>query len=101
MKASPKYAAAAGCAKARLRQADFCAAVQAQAKEAEIKAAKRDMDAGRPAAVDPQAETLASLTGFKVESSFDSASCRGRRRDGACVEPWLLRGRPCSTHAQR
>ncbi|MFZ1108828.1 MAG: hypothetical protein WAN43_10875, partial [Rhodomicrobium sp.] len=65
MKASPKYEAAAGCADAHYRQADFCAEVKA--KEAEIKAAKRDMDAGRPASVDPQAETLASLTGFKVE----------------------------------
>ncbi|MFZ1107790.1 MAG: hypothetical protein WAN43_05525 [Rhodomicrobium sp.] len=64
MKTSPKYEAAAGCADAHARQATFCAAVKA--KEAEIKAAKRDMDAGRPASVDPQAETLASLTGFEV-----------------------------------
>ncbi len=65
MKASPKYEAAAGCADAHYRQADFCAEVKA--KEAEIKAAKHDMDAGRPASVDPQAETLASLTGFRIE----------------------------------
>jgi hypothetical protein len=65
MKASPKYAAAAGCADARLRQADFCAEVKA--KEAEIKAAKKDMEAGRPAVVDAQAQTLATLSGFKVE----------------------------------
>ncbi len=65
MKASPKYEAAAGCADVRSRQADFCAEVKAKADE--IKAAKRDMDAGRPASVDPQAETLASLTGFKIE----------------------------------
>lgn len=64
MKTSPKYEAAAGCADAHARQADFCAAVKA--KEAEIKAARRDVDAGRPASVDPQAETLASLTGFEV-----------------------------------
>ncbi len=66
MKASPKYQAAAGCADARARQADFCAEVKA--KEAEIKAAKRDMDAGRPASVDPQAETLARLTGLETAS---------------------------------
>ena len=66
MKASPKYAAAAGCADVRARQADFCAEVKA--KEAEIKAAKRDMDAGRPASADPQAETLARLTGIEMAS---------------------------------
>ena len=65
MKGSPKYQAAAGSADDRARQADFCAEVKA--KEAEIRAAKRDMDAGRPASVDPQAETLALLTRLKVE----------------------------------
>jgi hypothetical protein len=64
MKSSPKYTAASGCADARWRQADFCADVKT--KEAEIKAAKSDMEAGRPASVDPQAETLARLTGFDV-----------------------------------
>ncbi len=74
MKASPKYEAAAGCADVRTRQQDFCAEVKA--KEAEIKAAKRDMDAGRPASVDPQAETLASLTGLEFEQSRQPSPSR-------------------------
>jgi hypothetical protein len=66
MKASPKYAASAGCADAKTEKLKgFCAEVKA--KEASIREAGERMASGRPASADPQAETLSRITGFSSE----------------------------------
>ncbi|MFT4079317.1 MAG: hypothetical protein QM659_08410 [Rhodomicrobium sp.] len=65
MKASAKYQDSAGCADVRSWQREFCAAVSA--KEAEMARTKAVMSAGRPAAIDAQAETLAALMGYKSQ----------------------------------
>lgn len=65
MKAAPKYQASGGCADVRGWTKEFCAAFSA--KEGELKQAKMVMDAGRPAAIDAQAETLAALMGYKPQ----------------------------------
>jgi hypothetical protein len=65
MKASPKFAVSAGCADAKTQALrGFCAEVKA--KMAEIRAAKGMMEAGRPVSSDPQAITLARLSGFST-----------------------------------
>jgi hypothetical protein len=64
-KASPKYAASAGCADAKTQALQrFCAEVKA--KEGEIREARRTMEVGRPTSIDPQAEALSRLTGFST-----------------------------------